>query len=67
MKNFELKISRNFRDDKDRREYFIFSNKDSNGNQSSYKMNNKQMKELEQYFIRKSVRSIIHIIYLGER
>ena len=43
MKNFELTISRNFRDDKERREYFKFSNKDSNGNPSTYQMNNKQI------------------------
>ena len=67
MKNFELKISRNFRDDKERREYFIFSNKDSNGNASTYKMNNKQMKEFERAMIKRIMKNVIHRINLGAR
>ena len=67
MKNFELRISRNFRDDKERKEYFKFPNKDSNGNPSTYQMNNKQMKEFERAVIKRIVKNVIHTINMGAR
>ena len=67
MKNFELRISRNFRDDKERKEYFKFPNKDSNGNPSTYQMNNKQMKEFERAIIRRIMKNVIHTINVGAR
>ena len=67
MKNFELRISRNFRDDKERKEYFKFPNKDSNGNPSTYQMNNKQMKEFERAMIKRIMKNVIHRINLGAR
>ena len=67
MRNFELRLARKFNDDRERKEYFKFPNKDSNGNPSSYQMNNKQMKEFEQAVIRRIIRNIIHIIKVGAR
>ena len=51
MKNSELNISRKFRDDRERNDYFKFPNKDSNGNPSSYQMNNKQMNKTKKQII----------------
>ena len=67
MRNSELNVSRNFRDDRQRKEYFKFPNKDSNGNPSTYQMNNKQMKEFERAIIRRIMKNIIHIINVGAR
>ena len=67
MKDIELKIARNFRDDKERREYFKFSNKDSNGNPSTYQMNNKQMKEFERAALRRIFKKTMHIMNMGAR
>ena len=67
MKNSELNISRKFRDDRERKEYFKFPNKDSNGNASSYQMNNKQMKEFERAIIRRIMKNVIHTINVGAR
>ena len=65
MKNSELNISRKFRDDRERKEYFKFPNKDSNGNPSSYQMNNKQMKEFERAAIRRIFKKTIHTMNVG--
>jgi len=65
MRNSELNISRNFRDDRERKEYFKFPNKDSNGNPSTYQMNNKQMKEFEQAAVRRIFKKTIHIMNVG--
>jgi len=67
MKNFELKLGRKFRDDNERKDYFKFSNKDSNGNPSTYQMNNKQMKEFERAVIKRIVKNVIHTINMGAR
>ena len=67
MKNFELRLSRKFRDDSERKDYFKFSNTDSNGNPSSYQMNNKQMKEFERAIVRKIFKNTIHIMNMGAR
>jgi len=67
MRNFELRLARKFNDDRERKEYFKFPNKDSNGKSSTYQMNNKQMKEFEQAVIRRIIRNIIHIIKVGAR
>ena len=67
MKSSELNISRKFRDDRERKDYFKFPNKDSNGNPSTYQMNNKQMKEFEQASLRRIFKKIIHIMNMGAR
>ena len=67
MKNSVLNISRKFRDDRERKEYFKFPNKDSDGNPSSYQMNNKQMKEFERAMIRRIMKNVIHTINVGAR
>ena len=67
MKSSALNISRKFRDDRERKDYFKFPNKDSNGNPSSYQMNNKQMKEFERAMIRRIMKNVIHRINLGAR
>jgi hypothetical protein len=67
VRNFELKLSRNFRDDGERRDYFKFPNKDSNGNPSTYQMNNRQMKEFEKAVIRRIFKNVIHIMNIGAR
>jgi len=67
MKNFQLKLGRKFRGDDERRDYFKFSNKDSNGNPSTYQMNNKQMKEFERAIIKRIVKNIMHIMNVGAR
>ena len=67
MRNFELRIARKFNDDRERKEYFKFPNKDSNGNPSSYQMNNKQMKEFERAALRRIMKKIIHIMNMGAR
>ena len=67
MKSSELNISRKFRDDRERKDYFKFPNKDSNGNPSSYQMNDKQMKEFGRAMIRRIMKNVIHRINLGAR
>ena len=67
MRNSELRIARKFNDDRERKEYFKFPNKDSNGNPSSYQMNNKQMKEFERASIRRIFKKIINKINIGAR
>ena len=62
MTNFKLNLLRKFDNDRDRREYFTFPNKDSNGNPSTYTMNNKQMKEFEAAIVRRIVRNVFHYI-----
>jgi len=60
--NFKLNLLRKFDNDRDRRAYFTFPNKDSNGNRSTYSMNNKQMKEFEAAIVRRIVRNVFHYI-----
>jgi len=67
MKNFELRLARKFRDDRERKDYFKFSNKDSNGRPSSYQMNNKQMEEFERAIIKRIIKNVIHTINMGAR
>jgi hypothetical protein len=67
MRNFELRLARKFNDDRERKEYFKFPNKDSNGNSSTYQMNNKQMKEFERASLRRIFKKIIHIMNMGAR
>ena len=67
MKNFELRLARKFRDDRERKNYFKFSNKDSNGRPSSYQMNNKQMEEFERAIIKRIIKNVIHTINMGAR
>ena len=67
MKNFELRLSRKFRDDRERKDYFKFSNKDSNGRPSSYQMNNKQMEEFERAIIKRIIKNVVHTINMGAR
>jgi len=67
MKNFELKLGRKFRDDRERKDYFKFKNKDSNGNPSTYQMNNKQMEELERAIVKRIVKHFLHTISMGAR
>ena len=67
MKNFQLKLGRKFRGDDERKDYFKFSNKDSNGNPSTYQMNNKQMKEFERAIFKRIVKNIMHIMNVGAR
>ena len=67
MKNFELRLARKFRDDRERKDYFKFSNKDSNGRPSSYQMNNKQMEEFERAIIKRIIKNVVHTINMGAR
>jgi hypothetical protein len=62
MNKFKLNLLRKFDNDKERRDYFTFPNKDINGNSSTYSMNDKQMKEFETSIIRKIVKNVFHYI-----
>ena len=62
MTNFKLNLLRKFDNDRERRAYFTFSNKDSEGRPSSYTMNNKQMKEFESAVVKRIVRNVFHYI-----
>ena len=62
MSKFKLNLLRKFNNDRERRDYFTFPNKDSNGNPSTYLMNNKQMKEFEASIVRRIVRNVFHYI-----
>jgi len=62
VNNFKLNLIRKFDNDRDRKAYFTFPNKDSNSNSSTYSMNNKQMKEFEVAIIKRIVRNVFHHI-----
>jgi hypothetical protein len=62
MSNFRLHLARKFDGEKERREYFIFPNKDSKGKSSTYIMSNKQMKEFEAATVRRIIRNVFHYI-----
>lgn len=62
VNKFKLNLVRKFNNDRERRAYFTFPNKDSDGNPSTYTMNNKQMKEFEAAIVKRIVRNVFHYI-----
>ena len=62
MRKSNLNLLRKFDSEKERREYFTFPNRDSDGGPSTYTMNNKQMKEREIAIVKRIVRNVFHYI-----
>ena len=62
MSKFRLHLARKFDGDKERREYFVFPNKNSEGSPSTYIMSNKQMKEFEAATIKRIIKNVFHYI-----
>ena len=62
MNKFRLHLARKFDGDKERREYFVFPNKNSEGSHSTYIMSNRQMKEFEDATIKRIIRNVFHYI-----
>ena len=62
VNKFKLNLIRKFDNDRERRAYFTFHNKDSDGIPSTYTMNNKQMKEFEAAIVKRIVRNVFHYI-----
>tara|TARA_R100000049_G_C1852517_1_gene19206 strand:- start:273 stop:464 length:192 start_codon:yes stop_codon:yes gene_type:complete len=62
MRKTGLHLARKFNGEKERKDYFIFPNKDSKGRPSTYTMNNKQMKEFEAATVRRIIRNVFHHI-----
>jgi|TARA_R100000656_G_scaffold122231_1_gene97708 hypothetical protein len=62
MRKTGLHLARKFNSEKERKDYFIFPNKDSKGRPSTYTMNNKQMKEFEAATVRRIIRNVFHHI-----
>ena len=59
-KNWKLNLARKFRDLNITREYFSFMNNDSEGEPSTYEMNDNQMKEFEESCIKRTIRQTFH-------
>ena len=74
-KNWKLNLKRNFgskstslKEEQDkRREYLTFMNTDSEGKTSTYEMNDNQMIEYEESYIRKSIKKIFHIMKIRRK
>ena len=62
VNKFKLNLVRKFNNDRETRAYFTLPNKDSDGNPSTYTMNNKQMKEFEAAIVKRIVRNVFHYI-----
>ncbi len=74
-KNWKLNLTKKF-GDKDtplnaqqnmKREYFTFMNKDKDGKDSTYEMNNAQMEQFEKAWIKKFINRILHKAKLSRR
>ena len=59
-KNWKLNLARKFKDLNTTREYFSFMNTDSKGEPYTYEMNDNQMKEFEESYIKRTIRQIFH-------
>ena len=62
MSKFRLHLARKFDGERERRDYFLFPNKNSKGESSTYIMSNKQMKEFEAATVRRIIRNVFHYI-----
>ena len=59
-KNWKLNLARKFRDLNTTREYFSFMNNDNKGEPSTYEMNDNQMKEFEESYVKRIIRQTFH-------
>ena len=56
----QLNVGRKFKNDKEMREYFVFSGYNKNGKEFRHSMSDKQMIEFEDSIIRRIVKKILH-------
>ena len=61
MSESKLNLLRKFNSEIERREYFTFPNRDSDGSPSTYTMNNKQMKEYEIAIVKRIIRKCVSL------